>query len=166
MPPQPSFSSFAATASKSAPSPWTGTLRLRAVRDVHRPHLRRLACEWPSTGRTTRTRCSFLARFDLLEHESLHWLVCQAERCRLLNCPIHIPTVHKNPLDEPHPGGSAAACSMNERGFHSRRPHRLQEGVHDAWVGLRRAKRNMNVRDAGGFCGGGCRLDICALLAR
>jgi len=46
MPPQPSFSSFAATASKSAPSPWTGTLRLRAVRDVHRPHLRRLACEW------------------------------------------------------------------------------------------------------------------------
>ncbi len=102
-----------------------------------------------SIGRTTRTRCSFLARFDLLEHESLHWLVRQTERCRLLNCPIHIPTVHKDPLDEPHPGGSAAACSMNERGFHSRRPHRLQQGVYDAWVGAGCVKRNMNVRDAG-----------------
>src|SRR4026209_2828682 len=103
---------------------------------------------------------SALSLLNLPEEELLQPFIRESEQGRFFQRLVRVPTVDDRAFHEPHPGGSSAASSMDERRLDSWRGDRLQERVDDRWIRRSRAERDVVIGNPCRFRRSGALLDV------
>src|SRR5713226_5688003 len=106
-----------------------------------------------------------LVRLRVVDGELLERWIRHAQRSRFLCGSFHFPMIDHQPLDKPHRGCAAAACTVNECRLAAFGGDRLHKLVGRRRIGCGAAERDVVVANVGGFRSSGLCFQVRVWLA-
>src|SRR5712691_165799 len=126
---------------------------------------------WPARGpaSTANSQPAFtplaLVRLRVVDGELLERRIRHAQCSRFLCGAFHFPMIDHQPLDKPHRGCAAAACTVNECRLAAFGGDRLHKLVSRRGIGCGAAERDVVVANVGGFRSSGLCFQVRVWLA-